>query len=118
MCTYAIGNASWKNGFDDDAGATSADDAESKTAAIVDEIYHFNLSPFRIQLRTEKHFKVPALRYEALIILSNVTSPKRSGDIMETKLPDERDPTKFILRLNNKSGRNYEKQNENPFPPL
>jgi len=48
---YAIGNASWKNGFDDDAGATSADDAESKTAAIVDEIYHFNLSPFRIQLR-------------------------------------------------------------------
>lgn len=59
VCTYAIGNASWKNGFDDDAGATSADDAESKTAAIVDEIYHFNLSPFRIQLRTEKHFKVP-----------------------------------------------------------
>jgi len=50
---YAIGNASWKNGFDDDAGATSADDAESKTAAIVDEIYHFNLSPFRIQLRTK-----------------------------------------------------------------
>lgn len=59
MCTYAIGNASWKNGFDDDAGATSADDAESKTAAIVDEIYHFNLSPFRIQLRTKKDFKVP-----------------------------------------------------------
>lgn len=46
--TYAIGNASWKNGFDDDAGATSADNTESKTAAIVDEIYHFNLSPFRI----------------------------------------------------------------------
>lgn len=68
---YAIGNASWKNGLDDDAGATSADDAESKTAAIVDEIYHFNLSPFRIQLRTkisEKHLKVPSLRHEALII--------------------------------------------------
>lgn len=51
---YAIGNASWKNGLDDDAGATPADDAESKTAAIIDEIYHFNLSPFRIQLRTKR----------------------------------------------------------------
>lgn len=54
MYAYAIGNASWKNSLDDDAGATSADDAESKTAAIVDEIYHFNLSPFRIQLRTKR----------------------------------------------------------------
>lgn len=52
--THAIGNSSWKNGFDDDAGATSADDAESKTAAIVDEIYHFNLSPFRIQLQKKR----------------------------------------------------------------
>jgi len=51
---YAIGNASWKNGFDDDTGATPADDAESKTAAIVDKIYHFNLSPFRIQLRKKE----------------------------------------------------------------
>lgn len=52
--TYAIGNASRKNGFNDDAGATPADDAESKTAAIIDKIYHFNLSPFRIQLRTKR----------------------------------------------------------------
>lgn len=51
---YAIGNTSWKNGFDDDAGAAPADDAESKTTAIVDEIYHFNLSPFRIQLRIRR----------------------------------------------------------------
>lgn len=60
---YAVGNASWKNSFDDDAGATAADDAESKTAAIVDEIYHFNLSPFRIQLRTkrsQKRLKIPS----------------------------------------------------------
>lgn len=54
LFAYAIGNTSWKNGFDDDAGATSADDAESKTAAIIDEIYHFNLSPFRIQLRRKR----------------------------------------------------------------
>lgn len=54
LFAYAIGNTSWKNGFDDDAGATSADDAESKTAAIIDEIYHFNLSPFRIQLRKKR----------------------------------------------------------------
>lgn len=57
LFAYAIGNTSWKNGFDDDAGATSADDAESKTASIIDEIYHFNLSPFRIQLRRKRSQK-------------------------------------------------------------
>lgn len=56
MCefSYAIGDASGKNSFDDDAGATAADDAKSKTAAIVYEVYHFNLSPFRIQLKKKK----------------------------------------------------------------
>lgn len=54
---YAIGDASWKNGFDDNASTTSADDTESKAAAIVDKIYHFNLSPFRIQLRTKSILK-------------------------------------------------------------
>lgn len=71
--TYAIGNASWKNGFDDDAGATSADNAESKTTAIVDKIYDFNLSPFRIQLgtkRSQKDLKNPSY-HQTLIILSN-----------------------------------------------
>lgn len=52
--TYAIGDASGKNGFNDDAGAAAADDAESKTAAIVYKVYHFNLSPFRIQLQKKK----------------------------------------------------------------
>lgn len=58
LFAYAIGNASWKYGFDDDAGATSADNAESKTAAIVDEVYHFNLSPFRIQLRKKRSQRI------------------------------------------------------------
>lgn len=52
--THAIGNSAWKNCLDDDASATSANNAESKTAAIVDKVYHFNLSPFRIQLRKRK----------------------------------------------------------------
>lgn len=91
--TYAIGDAPWKNGFDDDAGATAADDAESKTAAIVDKIDHFNLSPFRIQLRkkrSQRRLKSCPFVKKFLIILLDVPpfsrSPEESDDVAEFEL--------------------------------
>lgn len=46
--TYAIGNSAGKDGLDDDAGTSSADDAEAKASAIIDQIDYLYLRPFGI----------------------------------------------------------------------
>lgn len=48
--SYSVRDSAWKNSFDDDSGAASANDAKSKSASIVDQIDHFNLRPLRVQL--------------------------------------------------------------------
>lgn len=49
--TYSIGDTSWKDCLDDNTAASSTHDSESKTAAIIDQIYYLNLCPFRVQLQ-------------------------------------------------------------------
>jgi hypothetical protein len=49
--THPVGDASWQDGFDHDAGAASSDDAETEAGAIVHQVDHFHLRPFRVQLQ-------------------------------------------------------------------
>lgn len=49
--TYSICDASGEDCLDDNSGAASTDNSESKTAAIVDKIYNFDLCPLRVQLQ-------------------------------------------------------------------
>lgn len=59
--THPVGDASWQDGFDHDAGAASSDDAETEAGAIVHQVDHFHLRPFRVQLQP----KVSILEFAA-----------------------------------------------------